>query len=375
MKTVSALKMTLFLTTLAFAQAIPARAQTAGNWNFNNTLAGTAGTNITVTSASFGSAIGSSSYNGEYFGQDGWPAGGLNSNAYLQVSLAPASSYYLVLNSVTLIIRHSTTGTAAGSGPMTWSLRSSLDGYTSDISTGTLSTTYATFTVPLSTSFQSLTSAVTFRLYGYNSVTTSGGFNRFVYSNISVKGQAISSLLAQQDIVLSSQMASSGVVGLKWSASGFGAGTDFVVERSTDGSSFTPIHSLQSTSGSDASYAYQDASAPPAAAIYYRIIARGPDGSVFRSPILVVNIDAASALQIQGIVAGPSSLRANMKLPADGTYRLSMYTMDGKAILKQAIGGASGSLVIDIPFGDHSHGVYVLTLSDGTRNISRQFFY
>src|SRR5579872_6471874 len=101
-------------------------AQTAANWNFNNTLAATNGANLSSVNVTLGTSIVSDAFNAgtEFFGQDGWPAGALDPNAYLQFTVSAGSGYYIVLNTVTLVIRHSTLGTAAGSGPGTWSLRS-----------------------------------------------------------------------------------------------------------------------------------------------------------------------------------------------------------------------------------------------------------
>jgi hypothetical protein len=362
---------------VAVVPGVFVHAQTAGNWNFNGTVTGTPGANITVSATTFGSSIVSNAFNGgtEFYGQDGWPTGALDPNAYLQFSLTPATSYYLVLNSVTLVIRRSTTGTAAGSGPMQYSLRSSLDGYASNLSTGTLSTSYITFTVPLPAMFQSLSSAVTFRLYGYSSNTSSGGSNRFVYDNISLQGQAIPGVLAIQNILLTAKAVSPGSVGLQWNSTGFDAGTDFVVERSEDGSSFTDIDRVQSSAAADAQFQYEDASAPSTTTIYYRILAVRPDGANYLSSIVVVNTGLSQAFQIRGVVAGEASVRAIMKIPESGQYRLCVYSMNGMALLKQVITEQPGDLAMDIPFGNHAHGIYILTVSNGGQNISRKFVY
>jgi len=252
------------------------KAQTASSWIFNNTLSGTPGAHITGADVSLGSSIVSGAFNGgvEYYGQDGWPIGAVDPNAYLQFGVAANAAYYLTLNKVTLSIRHSTTGTAAGSGPISWSLRSSLDGYTTDLATGNnLTINYQTFTVNLPAAFQSIASTVTFRLYGYSSVTTAGGSNRFVINNISIQGQAVAGVLAVQSLILKATPAA-GVVGLQWQAQGFAEGTDFIVERSVDGADFTDIGQAIG-----ATYRYQDASLPSVLTVYYRIRASQPDGS------------------------------------------------------------------------------------------------
>ncbi len=177
--------------------------QTAANWNFNNTLNATSGTNITSASAALSSkTAGSFNSGSEYYGEGGWPAGSIDTSVYLQFQLNAATAYSLSLNSVTITLRRSTTGTAAGSGPMQWSLRSSLDNYATDITTGSLTTSYVATVVTLPAAFQSIPSTVNFHLYGYNMVVTAGGNNRFVWDNISVQGQATPIVLAERNISL-----------------------------------------------------------------------------------------------------------------------------------------------------------------------------
>src|SRR5882757_3768144 len=136
------------------------RSQTAGNWNFNNTLSGTSGSSITASPFSLGASIVSGAYNGgtEYFGEGGWPSGALDPNAYVQFTLTAAVGHYLVLNTINLVQRRSSTGTPSGSGPNQWSVRSSLDNYTTNITSGSITPSYATYTVTLPTAFQAIPS-------------------------------------------------------------------------------------------------------------------------------------------------------------------------------------------------------------------------
>jgi len=349
------------------------KAQTASSWIFNNTLSGTPGAHITGADVSLGSSIVSGAFNGgvEYYGQDGWPIGAVDPNAYLQFGVAANAAYYLTLNKVTLSIRHSTTGTAAGSGPISWSLRSSLDGYTTDLATGNnLTINYQTFTVNLPAAFQSIASTVTFRLYGYSSVTTAGGSNRFVINNISIQGQAVAGVLAVQSLILKATPAA-GVVGLQWQAQGFAEGTDFIVERSVDGADFTDIGQAIG-----ATYRYQDASLPSVLTVYYRIRASQPDGSSTWSAIEVVTLQAAAgASAIRGIIPEGGSLKTLLHLAEAGNYQLNIWSADGKILYRQMIQEQTGDQAADLSFGTHPHGIYILTLTGaGVRN-SREFVF
>src|SRR5688572_23319685 len=114
-----------------------ASAQTIGNWTLNNTLGGTGSALNTVSAISAGPGVTSTSFNGstEWYGQNGFPAGGLpNPTAYLQFTITPNSGYEINIASVMLRIRRSNTGSPAGSGPTQWCLRSSLDGYAANLS-------------------------------------------------------------------------------------------------------------------------------------------------------------------------------------------------------------------------------------------------
>src|ERR1700722_18423006 len=199
----------LFISSLL--PALVTSAQTAATWSFNNSTAATVGGGefLTASNVTVGSDIGSIAFSGaDFYGQDGWPTTTtIDGNAYFQFTLTANANYYLVLNAISLALRRSTLGTAAGSGPQNWVLSSSLDGYTSVIASGALTTSYQTFTVTLPAAFQSIASTVTFRLYGYNSVTTSGGDNRFVMDNITITGQTPITTLAIQSLDLTATTA------------------------------------------------------------------------------------------------------------------------------------------------------------------------
>ena len=365
-------------------------AQTAGNWNFNNVLTGTPGSHISTPNFSFGSAIPLSSFNGgtEWYGEGGWPAGALNTNAYYEFTVTGNSGYYLALNSVTLIIRRSSTGTPSGSGPTTWSLRSSLDGFATDITiNSTMTFNYTTYNVPLPAAFQTIPSTVTFRLYGYNTVINSGGNNRFVIDNISVQGQATAGILAARSIDLTAKAdgsgsnngtgSNSGVAGvdLQWQTAGFDDGTELVVERSVNGTDFSAIHQQMATTA--AAYEYRDVSAPAAVNLFYRVRAQQPDGISFLSSIVAVSGQGLSAklTTIRGIVAQGASVRTLLHIEEAGNYQLSVFSSDGRAVYRQQVSEQTGDAVNEISFGGYPHGIYVMTLSKGGVNNSRQFLY
>lgn len=371
----------LALVTLLFVSVATTNAQTAANWNFNSSLSGTPGSHLSSPNANLGSAIPTKTFNGgtEYYGEDGWPTGAIDLNAYMEFSVSPNTGYYLNLNTVTMIIRRSNTGSPQGAGPNNWTLRSSLDGYASDIATNSMTYNYATFTVPLPAAFQSLTSGVTFRLYGYNTTINTGGNSRFVYDNISIQGQANPTLLAQQSIGLTTRTISGGV-DLQWKSQGFDAGTRYIVERSVDGTAFTAIYQQtpttidQTPTTADAiNGQYADWSIPAVAKVFYRIAAQQPDGITFYSPIVTAPGKGSAASAIRSVASLGGVLKAQLHLGETGSYQLNIWSTDGKPLYRQTISGQSGDQTADIALSNYSHGVYILTVSKDGVNTSRQF--
>ena len=376
MKTInpSPLKSTkaLTLALLTLLLAVGARAQTAANWNFNATLSGTPGSNLTTPAVTIGSAIPSNAFNGggEFYGQDGWPTGAIDPNAYLQFSVSPNTGYYMVLNTVTMIVRRSNTGTPAGAGPNNWALRSSLDGYTTNLATNSMTYNYATYAVTLPAAFQSLTSGVTFRLYGYNTTINSGGNSRLVLDNISVQGQANAGLLAEQSIDLTAK-ATTGGANLQWQSMGFAAGTTFTVERSTDGTNFIAIAQQASTEASV--YQYADKTAPVSDKVFYRVLASQPDGETLRSAISAVTLQAITGTVIRNVAALGGMVKTVVHLGEAGAYQLNIWSQDGKALHQQTLVGQAGDQVTEINLGNYPHGMYVISVSKNGVNKSRQF--
>jgi len=360
--------MTFMITLYTF---ISAQAQNAGNWPLNSNLNGTAGNHLAVSAISLGSSITSSSFNSgsEWYGEGGWTAANTpDANGYIQFTLTANAGRYLVLNTVTLIQRRSNTGTPQGAGPNNWSLRSSLDNYTTDIATGSMTYNYATYTVTLPAAFQSIPSAVTFRLYGYNTTINSGGTSRFVFDNVSVQGQANSGVLAEQSINLTARVNGEKNISLQWNSDGFSGGTQFIVQRSADGTNFTPIFRTESAT------AYIDAAPVNAAIVYYRIAATLSDGSAYYSAIAPVKLEETGQTAIKGVSAQGNSVKTFLHLQGAGTYQVNIWSQDGKPLVRQVVNGQAGDIQSEIAF-NHPHGIYILTLSNGGRISSRAFVY
>ncbi len=343
------------------------QAQVVSSWNFNNTLAGAAGVNTTATNAVLGSAIGSGAYNGGtvYFGEDGWPSGSLDPDAYIEFSVAPTAAHTVTVASMQLSIRRSTTGTSAGSGPRNWALRSSLDGFAADISNGTLSTSITSVPVTFTASFANLSTAVSFRLYGYNAVVTSGGLNRFVFDNFSISGSAGILPLVFEDFTAIAKNTSAG---LSWDISGNENIAEVNIERSTNGSDFEVIGNIPAIHKNDY-YAYTDNLNNPSGTYYYRIQIISADNKIFYSTIQTVSFASTPSFSLQAINSGKGGeIRFRITADQSGIYQIGLYDMNGTKLAVKQIDLTPGTQTLRMEHGYIRPGIYLLGADHGGKH-------
>ncbi len=316
-------------------------AQSIGNWTFNGILTGTAGTHNTLSIADFSSGVPIHTFNGstEYYGENGWPSGAINTAMYLQFSLTPNMGYELDISSLVLTIRRSNTGTPAGSGPTSWSLRSSLDGFTTDITTGSMTLNYANYTITPGSSFLLLTSAVTFRLYGYNASIGSGGNSRFVIDNITVNG--LSSLLPVTMGNLQAGLQHD-KVNLSYTVYNTEENSRYFIERSADGIHYTTISSnTETTSAAEKSYLYTDDVQTLYAVpqLYYRVCAIGHSGNpVYTSTVTLKK--EVNTIQLKTFITN-NQLHINGSFPP-AAYRAIIYNTAGQVLSTVLFTATSG---------------------------------
>jgi hypothetical protein len=343
------------------------QAQVVSSWNFNNTLTATAGATAIATNAVLGSAIGSGAYNGGtvYFGEDGWPSGSLDPDAYIEFSVAPTAGHAITVASMLLSIRRSTTGTSAGSGPRNWALRSSLDGYATDISNGTLSTGILSVPVTFTASFASLSTAVHFRLYGYNAVVTSGGLNRFVFDNFSISGSAGILPLVFEDFTAIAKNTSAG---LSWDISGDENIAAINIQRSTNGSDFEVIGNIPSVH-KNGYYAYTDNLNNPSGIYYYRIQILTTDNKIFYSLVQTVSFASAASFSLQAINAGTDGeIRFRITADQSGIYQIGLYDMNGTKLAVKQIDLTPGTKTVQMEHGYIRPGIYLLGADHGGKH-------
>lgn len=365
----------LFICLLITGNAIwfTCTAQKVANWPLNGTVTGTGTANNTVGNITAGSAIAITAFNGsDFYGQDGWPGGALATTAYLQFTIKPNAGYQLDLTSVAMKLRRSTTGSPSGSGPTSWALRSSLDGFTSNLATGSLTTSYNTFIANLS-GFYFLTGTVTFRLYGYNVAVTSGGLNRLVAENIYITGLVV---LPAHFTSFNAQYLAGDKVQTQWRAENIEAGTRFTIQRSTDGVGFDDVwyKEIFTATGTDTGV-YTDRSLPAnAAKLYYRIKATQPDGANIYSSITMVSRTAATSL-IHKIMVEGAAVKVVVQSAKIQRCSIAVISTDGRLLQRQVFVLQPGSNTLSLQQQSWVHGVYVLHVQTEDEVRSKQFVY
>lgn len=322
--------------------------QVIGTWNFNSSIAGVAGPLNSVTAADFSAAVGSTAFNAsmEYYGHNGWPTGALDPAVYIQFTLTPNTGYALNINSLILRLRHSNTGSSGGSGPKQFSVRSSVDAFTSDIATGSVSAAYANHNINTGPAITSYIGPVTFRVYGYMSVLYSGGNNRFVFDNIEVSSIGI--ILPVKLLSFTAQSLP-GEVAISYSHENAGFSGTTAIERSVNGIDFAGI----SSAGNDGELIvarFTDDQLPLYhSLVYYRLKIEQATGEVMYSKIITIPIQRSprnvqaylrgSTLVVAGrlsantrivLVNGTGSIIFSRMLPATGAGQVNSLSLPSR---------------------------------------------
>ncbi|MEP6750038.1 MAG: hypothetical protein ABJB86_20025 [Bacteroidota bacterium] len=317
--------------------------QSIGNWTFNNVLTGTPGLHNVVSLADFSSSVPIHSFNGgtEYYGENGWPSGAVNTAMYMEFSLTPSTGYQLDISTLVLTMRRSNTGSPAGSGPATWSLRSSLDGFTSNIASSSMTLTYANYTVTPGSSFLNLYSTTTFRLYGYNASIGSGGNSRFVIDNITVNG--LGYLLPVKLGLLHATLQEE-KVNLSYTAYNTEANARYLIERSSDGINYVLANTVtEANTAAEKNYNYIDdvASLNSSSELFYRLHTISSSGTHTFSETVVIRKKIISA-RIKIYVTN-NQLHINGAFPAEGIYHAVIYGINGQVIINVPFNASTGN--------------------------------
>lgn len=331
------------------------QSQSLAQWNFNGNNTGVAGLYNLLTPADFSPAITSTAYNSSvFYGEGGWPVGGLNTAAYFEFGLAPLSGHTLNIAGISMSIRRSSTGTPSGSGPTRWSLRSSMDGYTTDLSSGVLTPAAVTFNVSPGSSFVSLLLGVRFRIYGYQTTISSGGQSRLVMEGLGITG--IGSILPARILNFSALLANNQVK-LNYGIANNEAGNKYSIERSYNGTDFFVLEEYRNDA-EQFGHEYTDLSSRPGNTTYYRLKIVTVSGSVIYSSVSIITNRTSPAVSVrqQG-----TSLAVSTSLT--GKLNVTVLTSSGQVFVQTALTNTGSAMQITLPA--YTRGIYHLSITNG----------
>ena len=170
------------LTALAVCATVPASAAviynnpiTGSNPNTSNpyTAGQTVASNLTGSGVGRGAGATGTNANDRY-NANSWNTAAFDSTAYFDWTLTPASGFGIDFTSLSGAWQRSSTG------PSSYSLRSSLDGFVSDIASGTIggSGSAAPYNISLAAAaFDAVVAPITFRLYPWGTTNSGGTFS------------------------------------------------------------------------------------------------------------------------------------------------------------------------------------------------------
>jgi hypothetical protein len=152
------------------------------------------------------------------------------------------------------------------------------------------------------------------------------------------------------------------VVQMRWGRSVNDQIDHYVVEHSTDGSFFDPLHQVVAGSGIDRDSAfYEDADAfPPNPVNYYRLTTVLKDGSSFASGAVKVVVDPGRTPALV-----PSVLHSGGTVRIDRDYRnklmiVEFFSPDGKIMAGYQVNGSS----FNVNTSGWQRGLYFYRISD-----------
>ena len=296
---------------------------------------------------------------------------GTPGSTYFEFTLAPQAGSMFKLEAISFGSRSTATG------PTSYSLRSNLDGYTTDIATGIFSnnSSWAVFSNSSLSVTSSAGMAITFRLYGYNGTgsTISNVPNwRIDDLLLTVTVTAAGPLPIQFGAVKASQMASG--ICFQWSNVTEADIVQYSLERSSDGRAFASVNQLKAlkNDGSRAEYQLTDPF-PMKGNNFYRIKAVEKAGRTSCSDIIRINIGSNDS----SLVLYPNPVQGNhLKLQIDklprGIYNVKVYNSLGQLVYTQFLNHAGGSVSQTVLFNHLQTGVYLLEIN-GSIILKNQF--
>lgn len=152
----------------------------------------------------------------------------------------------------------------------------------------------------------------------------------------------------------------------------------FSIERSFDGRNFTEIGQIKGAglSYSDLSYVYTDNKVLDIAQsndVYYRLKQTDFDGLFSFSEVISLRISDSAVFDIIELFEEASQIKVYFNTPMESDITARVFNLSGQLLQTQSYSAANGFNELNIPTTDLRSGLYVVTLTNGTKHVSQKF--
>lgn len=307
------------------------------------------------------------SANGGRFTSSNWPIVTSPDLAkYLEFTLTPIVDASFTVSSIDMKHRRS------GTGPLSFQLRSSQDGYALNIG-GVITAVNNTNTQTASFTSLSVTSAtaVTFRIYAYNAGATTGTWgpgDALTGNDLTINGTAAILPVELKTVKVSKKNAAAQ---LSWQTATENNNSHFDIERSNDGVKFSKLNDVKGhgTTNIVQDYTFTD-DAPLKNINYYRLLQVDFDGKETIPKTVSINFDGKGQGKAK---VYPTLVKdvVNIELAQDTKAEISMRDLMGRVIITQNTEGVANT---SLNISNLNSGMYLLSIrsNDGVETVKIQ---
>ena len=203
----------------------------------------------------------------------------------------------------------------------------------------------------------------------YNAANGSSGKKVTNMSSSGFSTPNISCIVLSSAYIDLSASLNNGIVHLNWDAIGQATTQNFVVEKSTDGTNFSPIGTVQPNTPATAmdSYKYNDDNTTAAGMIYYRIVMVQTTGNQVYSRIVPIQLSSSHE---EAFTAFPNptmgAVTVRFYSAAPKTMNLRLFNLQGAVLWQQEYSAGEGINTLSVGrFSTLPEGLYILNWTDG----------
>ena len=149
---------------------------------------------------------------------------------------------------------------------------------------------------------------------------------------------------------------------LNWKAECNSETASFVLQRSSDGTNFSDIDSVQAATATECSlpYNYNDYTAT-GSKVYYRLEVIDQNGNITYSQLVLI-LNDQNVIQLMNVRPNPVQTEAwlNISASENQNVELVIYSIDGKQLVRQTINVVGGMNTIDLHTSTLANGMYIV---------------